>query len=85
LLLYQKGISDTVTDVKIILQYAIKANASGIFICHNHPGGKVQPSESDTAITRKINEAGIVMGIPLDHLIITPEGRYYSRGDEAII
>ena len=28
---------DTVTDVRIVLQYAIKSNASGIIVCHNHP------------------------------------------------
>jgi DNA repair protein RadC len=74
------------TDVRIILQYAIKANASGIIICHNHPSGNVQPSESDIAITRKVKESGNVMDVQLlDHLIIVPEGKYYSMGDEGII
>jgi len=31
------GISGTVTDIRIILQVAIKANASVIIVCHNHP------------------------------------------------
>ena len=80
------GISGTVTDVRLILQYAIKANASGIIICHNHPSGNVQPSESDIAITRKIKESGIVMDIQiLDHLKIVSEGNYYSMGDEGIV
>jgi DNA repair protein RadC len=69
------GINGTVTDVRIILQYAIKANASGIIICHNHPSGNVQPSESDIAITRKVKESENVMDVQLlDHLIIVPEG-----------
>ncbi len=76
------GISGTVTDVRIILQYAIKANASGLIICHNHPSGNLQPSESDTAITKKIKESASVMDIQLlDHLIIVPEGEYYSMAD----
>jgi len=80
------GISGTVTDVRIILQYAIKANASGIIICHNHPSGNAQPSESDLTITRKVKESGNVMDIQLlDHLIIVPEGTYYSMADEGII
>ena len=80
------GISGTVTDVRLILQYAIKANASGIIICHNHPSGNVQPSKSDIAITRKIKESGIVMDIQLlDHLKIVSEGNYYSMGDEGIV
>ena len=71
------GINGTVTDVRIILQYAIKANASGVILFHNHPGGNVQPSESDIAITRKIKESGNVMDIRLlDHLIIVPEEKY---------
>ena len=31
------GINGTVTDVRIILQLAIKSNASGLIVCHNHP------------------------------------------------
>jgi DNA repair protein RadC len=77
------GINGTVIDVRIILQFAIKANASGIILCHNHPSGNVQPSESDIAITRKIKESGNVMDIQLlDHLIIVPEGKFYSMADE---
>jgi DNA repair protein RadC len=80
------GINGTLTDVRIILQYAIKANASGIIICHNHPSGNVQPSESDIVITRKIKDSGNLMDVQLlDHLIIIPEGGYYSMGDEGII
>jgi DNA repair protein RadC len=68
------------------LQYAIQSNENAIFKCHNHPIGNVQPSESDIAITRKIKESGIVMDIQLlDHLIIVPEGSYYSMGDEGIV
>jgi DNA repair protein RadC len=48
------GIAGTVTDVRIILQAAIKANASGIIVCHNHPSGNLNPSESDTKLTHKI-------------------------------
>ena len=68
------GISGTVTDVRIIFQYAIKANASGIIICHNHPSGNVHPSETDMKITRKIKESALLMDIQLlDHLIVIPE------------
>jgi DNA repair protein RadC len=80
------GINGTVTDVRIILQFAIKANSCGIIICYNHPSGNMHPSESDIAITRKVKESGKVMDVELlDHLIIMPEGRYYSMGDEGII
>jgi DNA repair protein RadC len=51
--------------VGIILQYAIKANASGIIICHNHPGGNDQPNESDLTITKKIKESDNLIEIQL--------------------
>ena len=41
------GLNDTITDVRVILQYAIKANAGSIILCHNHPSGNLQPCESD--------------------------------------
>jgi DNA repair protein RadC len=76
------GLSGTVTDVRIILQNAIKANSSGIIICHNHPSGNLQPSESDVAITRKVKDSAKLMDIQLlDHLIIIPERSYYSMTD----
>ena len=80
------GISGTVTDVRIILQYVIKSNASGIIICHNHPSSLLQPSESDTKITRIIKETEGLMDLQLlDHLILVPEGEFYSMADNGII
>ena len=80
------GISGTVTDIRVILQAAIKANASGIIAGHNHPSGNINPSESDSKLTQKIKEAGQLMDIQLlDHLIITPENNYYSFADNGLI
>jgi DNA repair protein RadC len=80
------GLSGTDTDVRVILQYAIKSNASGIIICHNHPSGNMHPSESDLTLTKKIKEAASLLDVQLfDHLIIIPEGKYYSVADEGIV
>lgn len=80
------GISGTVTDVRIIFQAALKANASGMIICHNHPSGNASPSESDRRITQKIKEAGSIMDIQLlDHIIIQPIEGYYSFADDGIL
>ena len=75
------GISETTVDVKMILQGALLANASGIIACHNHPSGNVKPSFEDDVITLKIKQAAKIMDIELiDHLIIAPDG-YYSYSD----
>ena len=76
------GVSGTVVDPKKIFQIALKANASGIILAHNHPSGNIQPSASDEAITAKIVAAGKFLEISvLDHLVITNEC-YFSFSDE---
>jgi DNA repair protein RadC len=79
------GISGTVTDVRIIFQTAIKANACGMILAHNHPSGNLSPSEADIAITKKVREAGKFLEITImDHLILT-EDSYLSMADENIL
>ena len=80
------GTAGTVTDVKIIMQYALKTNAQAIIICHNHPSGNDKPSESDTKITKKIKDAAGLLDIQLmDHLIITPHEGYFSFADNGLV
>jgi DNA repair protein RadC len=83
--LSQGGISGTVTDVRIVMKKAIEYLASGIIVCHNHPSGNLNPSESDSKITQKIKEAGNLMDIQLlDHLIISDKD-YYSFADNGVL
>ena len=79
------GMNGTIADIRIIFQTAIKANASGIIISHNHPSGNLQPSEADKALTNKIVEAGKLMDISiLDHIILSSKG-YFSFADEGLV
>jgi DNA repair protein RadC len=83
--LSQGGISGTVTDVRMMMKKAIEYLASGIIVCHNHPSGNLNPSESDNRITQKIKDAGNLMDIQLlDHLIISDKD-YYSFADNGLI
>lgn len=83
--LSQGGISGTVTDVRIVMKKAVECLASGIIVCHNHPSGNLNPSESDTRITQKIKEAGNLLDVQLlDHLIIS-EKDYYSFADNGLL
>ena len=80
------GISGTITDVRIILQYAIKANASSIIVAHNHPSGNLEPSEADKRITQKMREASGKMEISLlDHIILICDETYFSFADSGFI
>jgi DNA repair protein RadC len=55
-----------------IFNEALEHNASSVILVHNHPSGDAEPSQDDLAITKRITEAGKIMGIDvLDHIIIT--------------
>ena len=79
------GITGTIVDLRIIFSALLKANATAFIIVHNHPSGKLTPSDADRQITRKIKEASKILDITLlDHLIITQES-YYSFADKGIL
>ncbi len=81
----QGGLSGTVADPKVIFQVALKANASSIILCHNHPSGNKIPSTNDIELTKKLKSAGGFLDLNvLDHLIITSDG-YYSFADECVL
>ena len=79
------GLTGTVADPRLIFVAALKANACGIIICHNHPSGNLKPSKADEDLTQKIKYAGKFLDITVfDHLIITSEG-YYSFADDGLL
>ena len=49
--------------------------AASLVLAHNHPSGDTQPSEEDLAITRRLSEAGRLLGIELvDHVVVAESG-----------
>jgi DNA repair protein RadC len=73
------GTTGTVIDIKMIMQYALKANAHGIILAHNHPSGNLNQSEPDQKITERIENACNMLEIKLlDHLIVSPTKEYIS-------
>jgi len=60
-----------------IFSPAIGKAAAGVILVHNHPFGDPSPSDEDMRLTRRIAQAGQIMGIELlDHLIIGEKGSY---------
>lgn len=47
------GITGTVVDTRIVFKTAFENHATSIILCHNHPSGKLEPSEPDKQITKK--------------------------------
>lgn len=71
----------TPVDMKTIFSIALKSSARKIILVHNHPSGKLIPSSSDLALTKKAVTAGKVLDIEIcDHIIVGIDG-YYSLKD----
>lgn len=79
------GVAGTVADSKLIFAAALKACASGIVLCHNHPSGNLKPSTADLQLTKKLKQGGELLDIAiLDHIILTSES-YFSLADEGLL
>ena len=68
-----------------IFAEALKQNAASVILVHNHPSGDAEPSQADLEITKRILEAGKIMGIDiLDHVIIT-KTKFFSFKEKKLI
>lgn len=79
------GLTATLVDVRLLFKKAIELFAVGIILCHNHPSGKLKPSNSDKELTNKIKSGSVSLDIKLlDHLIVTQKS-YFSFADNGLI
>jgi DNA repair protein RadC len=78
-------ISEALVHPREVFREAIREAGSSIIIAHNHPSGVLTPSREDIHTTKRIKEAGEIIGIELlDHLIIT-ESSYLSLKEEGYL
>ena len=65
------SLNSSIVHPREVFKRAMLQNAASIIICHNHPSGDPAPSKEDINITKRLKEAGDLIGIKLlDHLII---------------
>jgi DNA repair protein RadC len=82
----QGGITGTLVDLRILFAVILKSLSVAIILTHNHPSGKLEPSDADKRLTNRIKKASKLFDIKiLDHLIFTPDGDYYSFSDNGIL
>ena len=75
----------TIADPKLIFVAAIKSNACGVIVAHNHPSDNLKPSHSDIEFTKRLKECGKLLEVQvLDHIILSKEG-FYSFADEGLL
>ncbi|MGE5654734.1 MAG: RadC family protein [Bacillota bacterium] len=68
-----------------VFNRAVRRSAASVVVVHNHPSGDPQPSREDNEVTRRLSEAGKLLGIELlDHIIIG-DGRYVSLRERGVL
>lgn len=74
-------LNQTIVHPRDVFRSAITHNAASIILAHNHPSGDNAPSDEDVEVTKRMAEAGKIIGIPLlDHVIVGCG--YYSFKEE---
>lgn len=70
----QGSLNQSIVHPRETFKAAILANSAAIILAHNHPSGDLTPSREDLEITRRLKEAGDIIGIKvLDHIIVNTE------------
>ncbi|WP_290771073.1 DNA repair protein RadC [Anaerofustis sp.] len=78
-------INTSLVHVREVFKNAIKKNANTIILTHNHPSGDSKPSDQDKSLTKRLVEAGELLGIKvLDHVIIGKDN-YFSFMEENML
>lgn len=79
------SLNSSIVHPREIFVEAIKVSSASVIICHNHPSGDPTPSQEDINVTKRVYEAGKIVGIDLiDHVIIG-DGKYVSLKEKNII
>ena len=79
------SLNQSLVHPREVFSPAVKESAAAVILVHNHPTGDPAPSSEDIAITRRLREAGELMGIRvLDHIIIG-DGEYLSFVERGLL
>lgn len=75
----------SVVHPREVFKRALLNNAAKIIVAHNHPSDNLKPSKVDIETTKRLIEAGRLLGIPLvDHIIVTKSGFVSFKSSELL-
>lgn len=72
------GSTSTIVDVSEIMRQAVINQANSILLAHNHPSGYARESAADINLTKRVSEAGKLLGIPVDDHVIIAGDQFIS-------
>lgn len=79
-------LSASLVHPREVFRAAILLNGAAVVVCHNHPSGDSSPSSEDRDVTRRLQRAGELLGIPVaDHVVLGEGGSYYSFRERGLM
>jgi DNA repair protein RadC len=79
------SLNQSIVHPREVFSPAVRESAAALILIHNHPTGDPVPSSEDIAITRRLRDAGEIMGIKvLDHIIIG-DGDFLSFVEKGLL
>jgi len=79
------ALNTSIVHPREVFKPAVLHNAASIICFHNHPSGDPEPSRDDIEVTKRLVEAGKIMGIEvLDHIIVGDD-RYVSLKERGVV
>jgi DNA repair protein RadC len=83
---YQGNVAGASVRIAELFTEAVRRNAAGVLLAHNHPSGDPEPSGDDIRTTRDALAAGRLLGIPLvDHVIVGTAERWVSLKERGLL
>ena len=73
------------TNIRRIVETALKHKATRVVIAHNHPNGIALPSKEDEYFTKKLFDAFRILNIKLEDHIIVAGNDYVSLADSGVL
>ena len=80
------SLNASIVHPREVMKSAILNNAASIIVSHQHPSGDPTPSKEDIEVTKRLAEAGKMIGIELlDHLIVSHTGKHVSLKEKGYL
>ena len=77
------SLNTAIVHPREVFRFAVMKGVAAILLCHNHPSGDLNPSLLDMELTKRLREAGQILGIEvMDHVIIGKSGHGFSFRDK---
>ncbi|MBP6965781.1 MAG: DNA repair protein RadC [Armatimonadetes bacterium] len=80
------SLNASIVHPREVFRQAILSLASAVILAHNHPSGDPEPSPDDMEITKRLSQAGELLGIEvLDHVILGGNGQFQSFREKGLL